>query len=302
MTPSARSEYGRPMRAVRPTGVGGGILRANQLAPERGLAVLGRPTGIATAGGIVARNRTDIEQWAYDLLASHLADRGTTLSLLGRPDQANRTTPDVDFLVDVGGREVAIEVTQLALTVEWWRTLARLEAAIHDHLARSGQTSVLGGFTVHLRLRALASYRTLDLAAEQVASALVAHPELQTGQRADVLLPPPAADFVDVEMTAWSRRADRVAFIKSNVATGGATGPRAAAFVDWLVDEKADQTRRYREAWIVVIDTEVVVDAENLGEALASAQPQLPANWTRLYFLPAIDRSAIVEFVLSGSA
>jgi hypothetical protein len=50
----------------------------------------------------------EVEEWAFGLLERHLVDTKHVVANVRRPDRTNRTSRDVDFLVEVDGRDIAI--------------------------------------------------------------------------------------------------------------------------------------------------------------------------------------------------
>lgn len=73
---------------------------------------------------------TDQEAWAFDILSRHLTESGHSIVNVRRPDQLNRSTRDVDFLIEFDGHDVAVEVTRLDQERHWWVLLDRLQRAI----------------------------------------------------------------------------------------------------------------------------------------------------------------------------
>jgi len=71
----------------------------------------------------------------------------------------------------------------------------------------------------------------------------------------------------------------------------------AVEVAEKLVRDKATQASDYETVWILAIDMMVIVDADELAEAMLNI-PDRPANWERLYLLPATDRQNVIEIGL----
>jgi hypothetical protein len=83
---------------------------------------------------------------------------------------------------------------------------------------------------------------------------------------------------------------------------GGWIDPMADAFVEALLEGKASQADGYAEAWVVIVDRVGLVDAKNIAEALTRSSRTVPANWTRLWFMPATDRERVIAIAIPGRA
>jgi hypothetical protein len=148
---------------------------------------------------------------------------------------------------------------------------------------------------VSINLLRTASYREVDTAGEQIAQAIQRAPADLGVRFWDRLraLPEPAQSLAEIEMRRVSATASRLSFVKGNEAHGAFIAPRALAFVRHLLASKGTQGARYPEVWIVVVDSEVIIDLDDLRDAFSEAAETVPPNWTRLFFIPATDRNAI---------
>lgn len=78
---------------------------------------------------------------------------------------------------------------------------------------------------------------------------------------------------------------------------GGATRAIATEIAEKLIRDKATQAAGHATVWILGIDMMTIVDADEFADALLS-HPDRPANWERLYLLPATDRSNVIAISL----
>lgn len=240
---------------------------------------------------------TSLEEWAFRILRDRLEERGTRISILARPDEENRTTRDVDFLVDLDGRVVAIEVTQLSLTALWWNLLDRLERRIRPALEDPARRGASGWLVVHLDLHRTVSYREVDELSHAIIASILDQlgPSERLRSSRQVLLPAPFNSTIGVTIDRLSRRGHRVSFIKGHAESGGWIEPRARQFVEWLLESKADQTAAYESVWILIVDREVLIDLDDLVGALKATTTAVPPNWESLLLIPATDRTAVLE-------
>ena len=235
----------------------------------------------------------EIANWAFDLLRRHLIEHGHAVLNVRRPDRTNRTSRDVDFLVEIDGRDIAVEVTQLTQAREWWNLLDRLESRVRA--ATLEHDFDPGWLMISINLLRTGSYREVDEAGTQIVQAVRDAPTNLGARSWDRLttLPEPARSLAEVELRRASETGPRITFIKQNEAHGALIAPRALAFVRHLLASKETQAVGYEEVWILVIDNEVIIDIHNLDEAFAEEEAHVPPNWTRLFFIPATDRNVI---------
>ena len=73
----------------------------------------------------------------------------------------------------------------------------------------------------------------------------------------------------------------------------GQIAPIADTFVGHLLATKPGQTQPYQVAWLVIVDRVGLVDSSDVIEALARRELDIPANWSRVWFLPAADGSSV---------
>jgi hypothetical protein len=106
-------------------------------------------------------------------------------------------------------------------------------------------------------------------------------------------LPEPALSLAEVEIRRVPSAERRLSFVNGNEAHGPWIEPRALASVRHLIASKGSQAAGYEEVWILVVDNEVIIDLDNLREALTQEGVTVPSNWARLIFIPATDRTAI---------
>jgi hypothetical protein len=239
----------------------------------------------------------EIEGWAFGLLEQHLLRAGHAVADVRRPDRDNRTSRDVDFLVEVDGRDVAIEVTQLDQARQWWNLLDRLETHIRTALRWEDGGPDAGWLILSINLLRTASYREAERCAAQIIQA-IRGASTDLGTRSWESLPDlaePARSLVEVEV----RRPDgpggkaRLTFMNGHEAHDPLIAPRVLAFVQHLLASKGNQAAGYREVWILVIDNELIIDMGEVAAAFAGERDRVPANWARLYFIPATDRTDI---------
>lgn len=247
----------------------------------------------------------EIESWAFDLLKGHLIEHGHTVTEVRRPDRANRQTRDVDFLAQVDGRDVAVEVTQLDQARGWWRLLDRLERQVQTGLQWEDIEADPGWLIISMSLLRTGSYREVETAGAQIVDAIRGVPADFGTRSWEHLpgLPNPARSLVDVEVRRASETGRRLSFVNGHEAHGALIALRALAFVRHLIASKGTQAAGYGEVWILVIDNELIIDLDELNAAFAQESEMLPPNWTRLFFIPAADRKGIQTLELrSGGA
>jgi hypothetical protein len=198
-------------------------------------------------------------------------------------------------LVEIDGRDVAVEVTQLDQAREWWNLLSRLEAHIRSALRWEETEAESGWLLLSINLLRTGSYREVETSGTQIADAIRDAPVDLGGTSWQRLaaLPEPARSLVEVEVHRPSKTGRRLTFVKGNEAHSPMIAPRALAFVRHLIASKGTQAAQYREVWILVIDNELIIDVGELDAAFVQERESLPPNWTRLYFIPAADREAI---------
>lgn len=249
----------------------------------------------ATTAASGRPSETDIEAWAFDILRRHLTDRGHQIDNVRRPDFVNRSSRDVDFLIDFDGRAVAVEVTRLDQERQWWVLLDRLQQAA---IAELGDwPSAAPGLVLNLKLLRTGSYAEVDRAALAIAGlarewALAPMPQ---PLKASV-----ASDLVEVEMSRPNTRFGGLMILKESSAHAAWLAPRAAEFVRKLIDGKGGQGQAYAEVWLLVIDNEVILGLDLIAEAFAGVAAEVPSNWKRLYLLPATDRGDVQVLALGA--
>ena len=231
---------------------------------------------------------TDLEAWAFEILRSHLTDQGHRIDNVRRPDVLNRSSRDVDFLIDFDGREVAVEVTRLDQERQWWVLLDRLQDATVSELR--DWPSAAPGLVLTMKLLRTGSHAEVDRAALAVAGL--------ARDWARVPMPQPvkasvASDLVEVELRRPSTRPGGLMIIRESSAHDAWLGPRAAEFVRKLIDGKATQGQAYAEVWLLVIDNEIIIGLDLITQAFAEVAAEVPSNWKRVYLLPAVDRDDV---------
>lgn len=236
-----------------------------------------------------------IEEWAFGLLEAHLAETGHRVSNRRRPDRENRASRDVDYLVEIDGREVAIEVTQLALAQKSWSLLDRLENRVRELYALAAPEPDPGWLVVSVELGGTFGYRDVEGLAGEVVAAVRAAPAVAGTEHLDVLaiLPLAGGGSLEVALRRMSDAGRRITFMKGTEQGGPWIAPKAQAFVRHLLESKADQAAAYGEVWILVVDTELIIDIDEIATALETERAAIPANWARLCFIPASDRGVV---------
>jgi len=97
----------------------------------------------------------------------------------------------------------------------------------------------------------------------------------------------------DSHNTVPSAETSGLGWLTSSDEFGGWIAPIADTFVDRLLATKPGQTQPYQEAWLVSVDRVGLVDSSDVIEALARRELDIPANWSRVWFLPATDSSSV---------
>ena len=246
----------------------------------------------------------EVEDWAFGLLEAHLRREGHVVANVRHPDRLNRSTRDVDILVEVDGRDIAVEVTQVAQTRQWWNQLDRLERGIRAAVDSEGAELDRGWLVLELNLLRTGSYQEIDAVALQIAAAVRRSANDLGAPGVDHILdlPTPAESLVEVRLSRIQGVGNRLSFISGNAATGGWTAPKAAAFVDQLLASKTTQGDAYPEMWILVVDSEVVIDFDEITEVLRERSADIPDSWTNVFFIPATDRSIVLNARLGEGA
>lgn len=237
---------------------------------------------------------------AFAVLERSLAAAGRRVGRVIRPDRENRMTQDVDFLVEIDGQDVAIEVTRLALGHKGWNLVNRLEGQVQALLESSGKYAS-EWLVVYLDLNREFGYRETDLLAMQVASAILnVSPDAGVDRWADLdLEPEPAASTVSVSVRRLPGR-QRISFVGGHEAAGGLIDERADIFVRSMLAKKRDQGAAYPEVWILVVDRDVLIDVEDLRGALARRAADVPSNWSTVHFIPATAPSTVLTIDLDS--
>jgi len=227
---------------------------------------------------------TDEEAWAFDILRRHLAALGHAIDNVRQPDKTNRSSRDVDFLLEIDGREVAIEVTRFDQERQWWVLLERLHATV---LAELGDWPPLAtGLTMELKLLRTGSYSDIDRAGQAVAALARKWGQDPRASKSRV-----ASDLVEVELSP--RNSPGLMILRRTGAHDPRLDPRAFAFVQQLVQSKKGQGANYAELWLLVIDMELIIGLDLIEAAFAESAAEVPWNWARLYLLPAEDRNDV---------
>jgi hypothetical protein len=237
---------------------------------------------------------TDVEAWAFDILVRHLTEQGHQIDNVRRPDTLNRSTRDVDFLIDFDGREVAVEVTRLDQERQWWVLLDRLQQATISEVG--DWPAAAPGLVLTLKLLRTGTYAEVDRAALDIAGLARdwARAAMPQPLKASVV-----SDLVEVELHRPSTRPGGLMILKETSAHDAWLAPRATEFVRKLVDGKGGQGRAYAEVWLLVIDNEVIIGLDLIAEAFIEVAAKVPSNWKRLYLLPATDRGAVQSLSLN---
>jgi hypothetical protein len=258
--------------------------------------------GVTEPGRAIGRQltATEIEEWAFGLLQSYLFENGHVVANVRRPDRVNRTSRDVDFLVSIDGHDIAIEITQLTQAREWWNLLDRLETLVRAGLSEFESETRADWLMLSINLLRTGSYREIETAAGQIVQAVRNAPADLGARSWDRItsLQEPAGSLAEVDLRRPSAAGRRLSFVKGHEAHDALIAPRALAFVRHLIASKGNQGEGYAEVWILVVDRELIIDLDNLRDAFSQERETVPANWTRLYFIPAIDQNAIQSLEL----
>ena len=237
-----------------------------------------------------------LEDAALDRLSRYLETQGDAVEVRARPDRERRDRRAVDAELLVNGRAVGVEITQLLPGARAHYEIIRIQQAVEREV-RSLVRQFPGGY-----LAISADFRDLPPAIEFRAAEPVLAREIATC--IDSLEPPPedrretsiesSVRFVRrLSVIQLPRPQSGLGWLTSSDEFGGWIALIADTFVDHLLATKPGQTQPYQEAWLVIVDRVGLVDSSDVIEALARRELDIPANWSRVWFLPATDSSSV---------
>ena len=173
--------------------------------------------------------------------------------------------------------------------------LDRLEAAVRAGLAGNQPKEGAEWLLLSMNLTHKASYRDVDAAATQIVQAVRDAPADLGARSWEAVgdLPEPALSLAEVELRRMPAPEWRISFVNGHEAHDTWIAPRALAFVRRLIASKGSQATDYQEVWILVVDNEVIIDLDNVRDAFAQERDTIPPNWSRVFLIPATDRTAI---------
>lgn len=248
-----------------------------------------------------AANRA-IERSALERLVSHLGHAGHRVEIEpDRPDEIDRSRPAVDFVLKVDGDQIGVEITQLIPAARSHYEIAALQTRLKSELEGDVERRRLGVVAVELDFGPLPSSGHLRRGIPKLREAIR---DVLKGLRADPVgsVTVPIASEIDFIVGGLIHQfpgdANVVGFITSSGEWGGILNPQADQFVDELLSgNKPIQTATWRRAWIVIVDRIGLVGADLIGRSLRNRQVLIPANWERIYFLPAPDGEEIEDLL-----
>ena len=213
-----------------------------------------------------------------------------------RPDQANSDRPSVDAELRVDGRLIGVEITQSIWNARAHVEISRLTQAVEALVRAQPLDWPTGYVAVNARFRALPPGRELRLAESILAR--------EIAEGISTLDPDPSArrEMAVDTVVAFVRRLRLIqlpggrsgfGWITESDEWGGYIGPEATAFIDHLLATKPAQTARYEEAWVIIVNRDGLVGPEEVASALAERSTEVPANWTRVWVLPATDEVSV---------
>jgi hypothetical protein len=240
--------------------------------------------------------RPDTELWAAEILRSSMVGKPDEFTVVRRPDLEERQSRAVDFEIQVGDRNVALEVVQCAIHLGALRVGSQLLYKVKRRFEEVTIGEGLGWMLLGATFERIPGKKSMDAAVEELAMLAVdaARLGLHEGRRTK-LDKVDGSLFHEAELVRLAPAPDQMSYQYGFGAIAGPTLDVAHQFVGDLIAKKSTQAVGYREVWLLIIDAELVVDAEDIEQALTSARDRLPANWRRFFWIPATDRSIVQE-------
>jgi hypothetical protein len=251
---------------------------------------MSRDGGGSASGGngpaVTARiDREHAESIAAELVIAELRERGHAVLVRGRPDQERRNEQAADFLLEVDGEAVALEITDFYPSQadgarrgigQWF--VHQLEVELRQFV----EESELGSVTVYVTLPRTPDRRRLGAAVGITAQAILA--ALPVAGTAVVREDWDANDlFASIRIF---RRPDRAPFVEVlHQPHGSYVEPAVRAFLDRSIPTKAAQTASYQHAIVAAFDRSFVSDIETFTIVLRARAEELPSNWDAFYFV-----------------
>jgi len=243
--------------------------------------------------------RASLEDRALDRLARHLEAHGKPVEVRARPDRERRHGRAVDAELLVNGRLVGVEITQLYTrpAARAHSEVTRIQRAVEREVRSMVRQFPAGYVAIGADFRDLPPAKKLrageTVLAQEIATcidSLEPSPEHRRVTSIDSSVP-----FVRALSVIHLPRAQSgFGWLTSADELGGWIAAIADTFVDHLLATKPGQTQPYQEAWLVIVDREGLVDPSDVAKALARREPDIPANWSRVWFLPTTDASSII--------
>jgi hypothetical protein len=246
----------------------------------------------------------NLEDEALERLIQHLRGLGHDVELRARPDREPRSGRAVDGELQVDGRAVAVEVTQLLPGARAHYEIAKLERALQDQLEAQVRRRRLGYVAIAVHYRRLPAKREIRAALPALTAEIVlAMQSLKpdASERHEAAVATTIGFIRRLELIQLPNAKPGLGWVGGSDEFGGWIDPIADNFVDHLLETKPGQTDGLPEAWIVIVDRVGLVDASNVAEALGRNTRGIPSNWTRIWFLPATDRSTVLSVPLPSA-
>jgi hypothetical protein len=240
--------------------------------------------------------RISLEDAALARLLRYLEAQGQAVEVRARPDRENHAGHAVDAELVVNGRAVGVEITELWSGARAQHELPRLQQAVERGVKARVRSWPAGDVAIGADFRELPPAKKLRTAetilAQEIAACIDSLDSVSEGRR-ETSIDSTVAFVRRLSVIQWPSQQSGFGWLTSSDEVGGWIAPLADAFVDHLLATKTEQTGAYREAWLLIVDREGLVDASNLAEALARRQPDVPANWSRVWLLPATDGTSV---------
>ncbi len=239
--------------------------------------------------------RPDTELWAAEILRSSMVGKPDEFTIVRRPDLEERQSRAVDFEIQLGDRNVALEVVQCAIHLGALRVGGQLLRKVKRRFEEATFGEGLGWVLLGATFERIPAKRSMDAVVEELAMLAVDAARLGRHEGRTQLDKADGSLFHEAELVRLAPAADQMSYQYGFGAIGGPTVDVAHEFVGDLIAKKSTQAVGYKEVWLLIIDAELVVDAEDIEQALTSAADRLPANWRRFFWIPATDRSIVQE-------
>ena len=246
--------------------------------------------------------RASLEDAALGRLAHHLEEHGEAVEVRARPDRERRggRAVDAEFLID--GRVVGVEITQVLPGARAHSEVARLERAVEQAVRSMVRQFPAGYVAVCVDFGPLppaSKLRAAEPALAQEIATCIDSLDPSPTDRHETPIDTSLRFVRRLSVLQLPRAPSGFGWITASDEFGGWIGPMADEFVEHLLATKPGQTNAYPEAWLVIVDRVGLVDATNVADALERRAANIPANWSRVWFLSATDASSVI-LVRSG--